>query len=91
MLSFSFLREYTSINTAHIHILGSSTIFFLFYLSVEFSGQGSDPSCSCNLNHSCGKPGALTHCARLGIEPASSAPKTPLIPLLLNNFFALFF
>ena len=34
-------------------------------------GQGSDPSCSWDLSCSCGNARSLTHCARLGTEPAS--------------------
>ena len=34
-------------------------------------GQGSDPSCSCNLHCSCSNTGSLTHCARLGMELAT--------------------
>ena len=33
-------------------------------------GQGSNLSCSCNLQHSFSSAGSLTHCAGLGIEPA---------------------
>ena len=36
---------------------------------VEFPGQGSDPSHSCDL--SCGNTRSLTLCAWLGIEPVS--------------------
>ena len=45
-----------------------------------FQGQGSDLSHSCDLRHSCGNAGFLTHCAGLGIKPAPSAPKKPPIP-----------
>ena len=38
---------------------------------MELPDQGSDPSHSCNLSHSCRNTGSLTHCAGLGIEPAS--------------------
>ena len=31
-----------------------------------FLSQGSDPSHSCDLHHSCSNAGALTHCARRG-------------------------
>ena len=48
---------------------------------MEFLGQGSDQSPGCNLSHGCGNAGSLTHCAWLGIEPVSNAPKMPLIPL----------
>ena len=39
--------------------------------SIWGSQARSDPSCRCNLSHSCGNTGSLTHCAGLGIEPAS--------------------
>ena len=32
-------------------------------------GQGSNPSCSYDICHSCSKARSLIHCARLGIEP----------------------
>ena len=41
---------------------------------MKFLGQGSDPSCSCNLRHSCGNAGSA-HCARPGIEPASQCSR----------------
>lgn len=37
----------------------------------KLPGQGLNPRCGCDLNHSCGHAGILTHCARLGIKPAS--------------------
>ena len=48
---------------------------------MEFPGQGSDLSHSCDLNHSCSNSGSLTHRARLRIEPVPSAPKMPSILL----------
>ena len=55
-----------------------STVFrfaFFSYLApsqlMEFSGQGSDLSHSCDLHHSRSNAGCLTHCARPGTEPAS--------------------
>ena len=48
-------------------------IFFPFLASLQymgFLGQGSDPSCSCDLSCSCSNARSLTHCVRLGIEPA---------------------
>ena len=38
---------------------------------MEFPGQGSDLSCSCDLSRSCGNARSLTHCASPGIEPVS--------------------
>ena len=48
--------------------------FFLFsFLAapqhMELPVQGSDPSQSHHLSHSCGNAGSLTHYARPGIEP----------------------
>ena len=34
-------------------------------------GQGSNPSCICNLHHSCSNARSLTHCAGLAPEPAT--------------------
>ena len=48
---------------------------------MEFLGQGSDPSCSLDLSHSSGSAGSLSLCAGPGIEPASSTPKVPPVPL----------
>ena len=44
---------------------------------------GSDVSHSCDLHHSCSNSGFLTHCAGLGIEPASQRfrdPANPIVP-----------
>ena len=52
-----------------------SFFFFFFFLAapwhMEFLGQGSDLSHSCDLSCSCSNAGSLTHCARPGIEPRS--------------------
>ena len=40
---------------------------------MEFLGQGSDPSHSRDLSHSCGNAGSLTHCAGPTIEPVSQS------------------
>ena len=48
--------------------------FFPFFTAtwhMELPGQGSDPSHSRKLSHSCGNTGLLTHCAGLGIQPSS--------------------
>lgn len=57
--------------------------FFFFFLAVlrlmEFSGQLSDQSCSCNLGRSCSSAGSLTHFA--GWEPMSHhARADPVTP-----------
>ena len=36
----------------------------------KFLGQGSNLSHSCDLRHSCGNAGSLTHCTGPGIKPA---------------------
>ena len=49
-------------------------VFFFFFAALkytEFPGQGSDPSHSFDLSHSCGYTGPLTHCAGLRIESMS--------------------
>ena len=54
--------------------LGDLTHFFSFSATprhVALLGQRSDPSQSYNPRCSCDNIGSLTHCARLGIEPAS--------------------
>ena len=42
---------------------------------MEFLGQRSDLSHSCNLHHSCGNPRSLTHCGGPRIEPASQCSR----------------
>ena len=53
--------------------------FFFFFLAIqwhmEFPGQGSDLSHSCNLHCSFSKVGFLTHCAGAGIKPAVQSSK----------------
>ena len=50
--------------------------YFAALWHLEFLGPGSD------LGHnSCSNTRSSTHCAALGIEPASSAAETPLTPL----------
>ena len=59
--------------------------FFFFFLAapwhMEFLGQGSAPSCSCNLSHSCGNTGSLTHCIRPGIKPVSQCSQDTANPI----------
>ena len=68
-------------------------------LHMEFPGQKSEWSHSCDLLHSCGDAGSLTHCAGPGIEPAfwsckdmanPTAPQQELLFLFLSLFFFLF-
>ena len=59
-------------------------VLFLFSAApqhVEFPGQRSDPSHSSDLSRSCSYMKSLTHRPRPGMELASCAPKTLLIPL----------
>ena len=75
-------------------VFGGLFFFFFFFLTtpqhMEFPGQGSDLSCSCNL--SCSTAGSLTHCARPGIKPVSQGsqdstnPVAPQQELLLGGF-----
>ena len=44
--------------------------FFFFFFHWKFRGQGLNLSQSCDLYHSCGNSGPLTHCAGPGIKPA---------------------
>ena len=57
---------------------------------MEFLGQGSDLSHSCDLCRSCGNPGSLTRCAGLGIKPASQRFQDTAVPIApqreLRNF-----
>ena len=53
---------------------GVRSSFFIFLAAprhMEFPGQGSDPSRSCNLCYRCGNADPLTHCVGPGIKPAS--------------------
>ena len=50
--------------------------FFFFFFGHtcsiwKYPGHELNPSCSCNLQHSWGNAGSLTHCARLRIEPGT--------------------
>ena len=49
---------------------------------MEFPGQGSYPSCTCDLHHSCGNAGSLTHCARPGIDPVSQHSRAAADPVM---------
>lgn len=61
-------------------------LFFSFLAApqlMEFPGQGSASSLSCNLSHSCGNAGFLTHCIRLGSNLHPRAPE--MLPILLYH------
>ena len=69
-------------------------VLFLYLFFMEFPVQGSDPSRSCKLSHSCGSAGSLTHCVGLGIKPVSQhsqgtadpiAPKQEQTPANILN------
>ena len=70
-------------------------LFFGFPKHVEFLGQGSDSSHSCDLSRSCSNAGSLTHWVRPGIKPASLCAEIPWIPLChsgnSSKFFNFFF
>ena len=65
-------REMQIKTTTRYHSIPIRMTFFLFFSLlaalwyVEFPGQGSHPSSSCDLS---GDSGSLTHCTRPGIEP----------------------
>ena len=62
--------------------------FFFFFCHIcsiwEFPGQGSNPSCSCVLCHSCGNTRSLAHHARLGIEPMPLQRQGWILNLLIH-------
>ena len=45
--------------------------FLAAWWHMEFPGQGSDPSQSHELSHSCGNTASLSHCAGPGITPST--------------------
>ena len=55
---------------------------------MEFLGQGSDPSHSCNL---CSNEGSLTHYAGLGVEPASHCSQEAMDPVVPWSIIGLLF
>ena len=48
---------------------------------IEFLGQGSDPSRSWDLSHSCSNTAPLSHCAGLAIKPASQCSRDATHPI----------
>ena len=63
-------------------INNSETFFSLFFAAlqpVEFPGQESDLSCSCNLSRR--NAGSLTHSCRARIEPASQGSQDVAHPI----------
>ena len=49
---------------------------------MEFLGQGSDLSCSCDLHSSCNNAGSSTHCDGMGINPASQCCRDAADPIV---------
>ena len=67
--------------------------FFGHPQHMEFPGQGSDPSCSCNLYHSCGSAGSF-NCAGPRIKPVSwccTDAANPFVPQWELHYVILFF
>ena len=73
-------------------LLNLSLLFLAATWHMEFWGQRSDPSYGYDLHHNGSSAGSLTHCAGLGIEPASwhstdtADPVVPQWELLLDLF-----
>ena len=66
----------------HLQILFIYLRFFFGHpRRMEFPGQGSDLSCSCDLCHSCSNMGSLTYCAGPGIEPTSQRSREATDPV----------
>ena len=72
LIKFNFLIIHCSFFFPHL--------FLAAFQHMEFLGQGSYPSQSCDLHCSYGNTGSLTHCAG-GSTLCPSAPKMPPIPL----------
>ena len=57
-------------------MLKTTSVFSLFCGHIrsiwKLSGQGLNLSHTCHLCHSRGNAGSLTHCSRLGVEPATT-------------------
>ena len=68
----------------HAWLLSFLSFFFFFLpMAYGFPGQGSTPSCSCDLCLTWGKAKSLTHCAKLGLKPVSQCSRNaagPLVP-----------
>ena len=64
-------------------------IFFFSFLAtpqhMEFPGQGSDPSHSCNPGCCCNNMRPLTHCAGPGIKPVSQRTRDSTNPTALRR------
>ena len=65
------------------------TFFFLFWLPCSI--WSSWARCSCHLSCSCSNAGSLTHCAGLGIEPASQHSRDAIYSVEVSSMCASFF
>ena len=77
----SILLHLTKGELHSINLLNHTSFFFFFWsLSqhMDFPGQGSDLSHSCDLCHSCCNAESLTHCVQNWTK--SQDEETPLIP-----------
>ena len=96
-IAVGFLIHCTTVGTLKIMPL---VIFFSFFPTflpaqqhMEFPGQVSDQSHSCDLHHSCGNTGFLTHCARPGLQPVSQPSRdatASIVPVWTPVFFFFF-
>ena len=78
MVNFFFFNNFFFFQSFFLFF---SFFFFLAALQyMEFPGQGSDPSHSCDLHHTCSNTGSLTHGARQGIKPMSQCPRDAADP-----------
>ena len=74
-LSLNMMLPHPPNRLGHVSFPGIFCIFFSFFSHTcstwKFPGQELNPSCSCDLRHSCSNTRSLTHCAGLGIiKPA---------------------
>ena len=83
-MSVFFLYE-ELVSLPEYYMLNSQKkIFLVAPWHMEFPGQGSDPSCSFDLSHSCSNAESSTHCAGPGTKPASQSSQddtNPFVPL----------
>ena len=89
VLFCDYCRVLTIVPCAAQWVLLFILFFFFFFFSflaplrhMEFLGQGSDWSCSCNPSRSCGNARSSTHCAGQGIEPASQGSQDAADPVV---------
>ena len=90
LLLFMFFSRRAILTRVRWHLIVRFCLFvclvFFFFLAIsgpmEFLGQGSDPSCSCNPCCSFGKARSLTHYAEPGIEPMSQCSQDIADPIL---------